>query len=65
MCGSDVEELMRLLVGRGHLREAQVNSEAMFTLPVENAVKAFQRSRQLQPDGKVGPVTARNLRRDA
>lgn len=64
MCGSDVTELMRLLVAHDRLRESQVNTEAMFTLAVENAVKAFQRSVQLEVDGKVGSVTARHLQRE-
>jgi hypothetical protein len=64
MCGSDVAELMRLLVAHGHLASYDVNSDSMFTFAVENAVREFQRSRQLDRDGKVGPVTSRHLRRE-
>ena len=63
MRGSDVAELMRLLVLHGFLASSDVNAQALFDLDVEIAVKAFQRSRQVQVDGKVGPVTARLLRR--
>lgn len=64
MCGSDVAELMRLLVAHGHLASYDVNSDSLFTYAVENAVREFQRSRQLDQDGKVGRVTSRHLRRE-
>jgi murein L,D-transpeptidase YcbB/YkuD len=64
MCGSDVAELMRLLVAHGRLESYQVNSESMFTQEVENAVRAFQRANRKKADGKVGPVTAGLLRRN-
>lgn len=61
MCGSDVAELMRLLVVHGHLASYNMNADSLFTIQVENAVKSFQRSRDLTPDGKVGPITLRHL----
>lgn len=64
MCGADVTELMRLLVAHGQLTPYQVNSDSLFTREVENAVKALQRAHRLDRDGKVGPVTARYLRKE-
>jgi peptidoglycan hydrolase-like protein with peptidoglycan-binding domain len=63
MRGTDVAELMRLLVLHGFLASNNVNTESLFDLNVEVAVKAFQRSQNVEDDGKVGPVTARLLRR--
>ncbi|MFL5384723.1 MAG: peptidoglycan-binding protein [Longimicrobiaceae bacterium] len=63
MCGSDVAELMQLLMAQGHLTSAQMNSNATFTVSVENAVRRFQRAHRITADGKVGRVTARLLRR--
>jgi murein L,D-transpeptidase YcbB/YkuD len=63
MRGSDVAELMRLLVGHGFLASNDVNSESLFDSDVELAVKAFQRSRAVEDDGVVGRVTAGLLKR--
>ena len=57
MHGRDVLELMLLLAKRKCLPLDSVNTRQLFTKPVENAVKAFQRSKGLDPDGKVGPVS--------
>jgi murein L,D-transpeptidase YcbB/YkuD len=63
MRGSDVSELMRLLVLHRFLDSSDVNSESLFDLDVELAVKAFQRSRAVTDDGVVGRVTAGLLKR--
>ena len=63
MRGADVAELMRLLVVHGHLSRDSVNTEALFTRAVEDAVRSFQRSRNVSADGIVGSTTALLLRR--
>jgi murein L,D-transpeptidase YcbB/YkuD len=57
MQGPDVVELMLLLVKKEFLQIDSVNTKQLFTKQVENAVKSFQRSKGLNPDGKVGSVS--------
>jgi L,D-transpeptidase ErfK/SrfK len=52
--GTDVEEVQRMLRRLGYYRGKLDGSFGPFT---ENAVKAFQTSRNLNPDGIVGPNT--------
>lgn len=51
MTGSDVAELMLLLFKRGLLTPEQLNTNSQYTAAVENAVRAYQRTRGLSPTG--------------
>lgn len=64
MRGSDVNELMMVLVKDGYLKASHVNKDAYFSDKVELAVKAYQRAKKAPVDGVVGPVEAMWLRED-
>lgn len=63
MRGADVMQLMRLLVVHRTLGTYNVNTDSLFTLQVEIAVRTFQRQHGLEEDGKVGPITTLMLKR--
>lgn len=63
MKGSDVMELMRLLVAHSYLTRSEMSADSLFTDKVESAVKMFQIARGVAADGKVGPTVAILLKR--
>jgi murein L,D-transpeptidase YcbB/YkuD len=62
MSGSDVAELMLILLNTKHLKEQDINIENTFTEAVEQAVKAFQTAKSLTPTGEVNAATLLYLR---
>ena len=66
--GIRVSQLRARLLLSGFLEAdpaANANTDATFDAPVENAVRAFQRRANLEPDGVVGSLTLTQLNRRA
>jgi len=57
--GEKIRRLTQRLSAEGYLAPEHVGDE--YTKPVKRAVKWYQRTHQLERDGRIGPVTGRSL----
>lgn len=62
MEGEDVAELIRLLIKHGYIQERLVTSKEKFTVEVENALKRFQKTNNMNETGIADPPTIVLLR---